>query len=179
MGAFGELVDRHRTAVYRAALAALGSPEEAEEAAQDAFLAAFRKLDGFRGDASFKTWLLSVAWHHALDRRRSLAARFRRFITMEDAGWASHPATQRSPEQRLLDDALHGEVRRLVARLPVPLRDALLLTSAGEYTYREIAGMLGIPDGTLKWRVSEARRRLRRTLEGLGYGTAGSSRSRD
>lgn len=53
--AFGELVDRHRTAVYRAALAALGSHGDAEDAAQDAFLLAYRRLDSFRGDASFKT----------------------------------------------------------------------------------------------------------------------------
>src|SRR5205807_829950 len=52
--AFGELVDRHRTAVYRAALAALGSHAEAEDAAQDAFLLAYRRLETFRGDASFK-----------------------------------------------------------------------------------------------------------------------------
>ena len=53
--AFGKLVDRHRQAVYRAALAALRSPEEAEEVAQEAFVAAYRTLGGFRGDASFKT----------------------------------------------------------------------------------------------------------------------------
>jgi RNA polymerase sigma-70 factor (ECF subfamily) len=57
--AFGELVERHQTAVFRAALAALGSHADAEDAAQDAFLLAFRRLDTFRGDASFKTWLLT------------------------------------------------------------------------------------------------------------------------
>ena len=78
--AFGELVDRHRTAVYRAALAALGSHADAEDAAQDAFLVAFRRLDTFRGDASFKTWLLTIAWHQAINRRRTLTRFLRRMI---------------------------------------------------------------------------------------------------
>jgi len=79
--AFGELVDRHRPAVYRAALAALGSPADAEDAAQDAFLLAYRRLDSFRGDASFKTWLLTITWHQAINRRRSLANIWRRMVT--------------------------------------------------------------------------------------------------
>ena len=69
--AFGELVDRHRTAVYRAALAALGSHADAEDAAQDAFLLAYRRIESFRGEASFKTWLLAIAWHQAINRRRA------------------------------------------------------------------------------------------------------------
>ena len=70
--AFGELVTRHQTAVYRAALAAVGSPAEAEDASPDAFVSAYRRLGSFRGDASFKTWLLTIAWNHAINRRRRL-----------------------------------------------------------------------------------------------------------
>ena len=70
--AFGELVDRHRSAVYRAALAALRSPADAEDAAQDAFLTAYRRLSSFRGESSFKTWLLTIAWHQAINQRRGL-----------------------------------------------------------------------------------------------------------
>src|SRR6267142_580477 len=84
--AFGELIDRHRSAVYRAALAALGSHTDAEDAAQDAFLMAFRRLDSFRGDASFKTWLLTIAWHQAINRRRSLSRVWRRMIAPKDQG---------------------------------------------------------------------------------------------
>ena len=70
--AFGDLVDRHRDAVFRAALAALGNREEAEDVAQEAFVAAYRGLDGFRGDATFKTWVTTIAWRRALNRRRGL-----------------------------------------------------------------------------------------------------------
>ena len=82
--AFGDLVDRHRTAVYRAALTALRSHAEAEDAAQDAFVLAWRRLGSFRGDASFKTWLLTIAWHQAINRRRGLMGRWRRMIPFED-----------------------------------------------------------------------------------------------
>lgn len=167
--AFGELVERHRAAVYRTALAALGSAEEAEEVAQDAFVSAFQKLDGFRGEASFKTWLLSIAWRQAIDRRSSLAQRIRRFITTEGAGWPDPPASARSPEDALLNAELRGHVRRLVRTLPVKLRDALLLSASGAYGYEEIARMLGVPAGTVKWRVVEARRLLKRKLARLGY----------
>jgi RNA polymerase sigma-70 factor (ECF subfamily) len=60
-------------------------------------------------------------------------------------------------------------VRRLVRALPARLRDPLLLCAAGDQTYHEIASVLGIPEGTLKWRVAEARRRLKDRLVRLGY----------
>ena len=61
----------------------------------------------------------------------------------------------------MLDAELRGHIRREIARLTPKLRDALLLASAGDHSYDEIAGMLGIPVGTLKWRVNEARRQLK------------------
>ena len=98
--AFGELVDRHRAAVFRAARAALGSHADAEDAAQDAFLLAYRRLDTFRGQASFKTWLLTIAWRQAINRRRSLSSIWRRMARIESgdapsrtwrAAWAIVP----------------------------------------------------------------------------------------
>ena len=71
--AFGELVERNRRAVFRAALAAVGSPSEADDVAQEAFVTAWRKLDGFRGDSQFRTWLLSITWRKAIDRRKSIS----------------------------------------------------------------------------------------------------------
>ena len=172
--AFGELVDRHRPAVYRAALAALRSPADAEDVAQEAFVTAYRKLDGFRGDASFKTWLLAITWRKALDRRGSLGRRLRRLAggaAESDADPMARVAdTGPSQEDALLSAELVRQTRRLVATLPAKLRDVLLLAGSGDYTYEEIATMTGAPVGTVKWRVSEARRALRRKLAALGYG---------
>ena len=166
--AFGELVERHRISVYRAALAALRSPAEAEDAAQEAFVTAYLRLDSFRGESTFKTWLLSIAWREALDRRRSLVRRLRRFSFGEplDDG-PDDPGP--SPECALLNAERLSAVRRLVKTLPAPLRDALLLQATGDHTYEALAEILGTPSGTIKWRVSEARRILRSKLETLGY----------
>ena len=176
--AFGELVDRHRSAVYRAALAALGSPADAEDAAQDAFLLAYRRLDSFRGDASFKTWLLTITWHQAINRRRSLTSVWRRMVapkTEEDAeaAMAGVASGGPSPEQAAEQEQLRRGIREAIRALSPKLRDALLLAQAGDYSYDEIGAMLRVPTGTIKWRVSEARRVIRKRLEERGHGHVG------
>jgi RNA polymerase sigma-70 factor, ECF subfamily len=175
--AFGELIDRHRPAVYRAALAALGSHADAEDAAQDAFLAAYRRLDGFRGDASFKTWLLTIAWRQALNRRRSLTRIWRQMIAASQDEHGESPldtiaSPTPSPEDAAVDDQLRRAIRRAIHALSPKLRDALLLAQSGEHTYEEIGVMLRAPVGTIKWRVSEARRVVRKHLRERGYDQA-------
>ena len=81
--AFDQLVARHQSAVFRAALAALRVREDAEEVAQDAFIRAWRALDRFRGDSSFRTWILRIAWNRAISMRRSLAGWLRRATPIE------------------------------------------------------------------------------------------------
>lgn len=178
--AFGELVDRHRVAVYRAALAALGSHAEAEDAAQDAFLLAFRRLDGFRGEASFKTWMLAIAWRQAINRRRSMARFWRHAVgrlghantDVEDDALESVAGDAPTPEAQTVYRDLHRAIRQEIRRLKPPLRDALVLAQSGAYTYDEIATMVNAPVGTIKWRVSEARRVVRLRLRERGYETS-------
>ena len=174
--AFGMLVDRHRSAVFRAVLAALGTREGADEVAQEAFVAAYRYLRDFREDASFKTWLLSIAWRRALTHRRRVRTFVSRFVQPpEDTEWQI-PVAGGSQEQAVLDTELKNAIRRQIARLAPKLRDALLLAAAGDNSYEEIAGMLSIPLGTLKWRVSEARRQLKLKLAEVGYGQLAGAR---
>jgi RNA polymerase sigma-70 factor, ECF subfamily len=173
--AFGTLVERNRRAVFRAALAAVGSPAEADDVAQDAFLAAYRKLSHFRGDAAFRTWVVSIAWRKALDRRRSVARWLKmtvtpqRFDDQAGDGMDELRSGWRSPEEHLASAELERTIRRLIATLPRKLRDALLLSGSDEYSYEQIAVLLGIPVGTVKWRVSEARRVLKQKLTSIGY----------
>jgi RNA polymerase sigma-70 factor (ECF subfamily) len=167
--AFGQLVERHQKTVFRATYAALGSREEAEDATQDAFLAAYRKLHMFRGEASFKTWLLAIAWRHALDRRGSVARRLRMFFSPDAAGWPEAPHPGPSQEQALAQSELRARVRDVVKTLPAKYRDALLLASSGEHTFEEMGEILGVPTGTVKWRVAEAKRQLKQKLAGMGY----------
>jgi RNA polymerase sigma-70 factor (ECF subfamily) len=178
--AFGELIDRHRSAVYRAALAALGSHADAEDAAQDAFLAAYRRLDSFRGDASFKTWLLTITWHQAINRRRSLTRMWRRMVEPKPAGehvenvglspLEQVAAVGPTPEQAAANDQLRRGIQHTIRALSPKLRDALLLAQSGEYSYEEIGAMLEAPTGTIKWRVSEARKMIKKQLRERGYG---------
>src|SRR4051812_4007724 len=79
--AFGDLVQRHRRSVVRAAVAALGSPSEADDVAQEAFVTAFQKLNGFRAEASFKTWILSITWRKAVDRRQSVTRWMQKLVS--------------------------------------------------------------------------------------------------
>ncbi len=175
--AFGELVDRHRTAVYRAAVAALGSAADADDVAQDAFLLAYRRLDSFRGEASFKTWLLTITWHQAINRRRSLSRALRRIVRPGtsadaddgDAFLASLAAVGPTPEETAAHRQFGRAIEREISALTPKLRDALLLAQSGAHSYEEIAAMLAIPIGTVKWRVSEARRVIKVRLRQRGY----------
>jgi RNA polymerase sigma-70 factor, ECF subfamily len=172
--AFGELVERHRRAVYRAVFAALGSGADADDVAQDAFVSAYQKLPAFRGDASFKTWVLSIAWRKALDRRRSVARWMRNMVARDASSDSVDLVETLASPDRAQDDVLSGhemrqQIRRLLRTLPRKLRDALLLAGCGDYSYDQIGRMLGIPVGTVKWRVSEARRILKMKLTAMGY----------
>ena len=166
--AFGALVALYQTAVRRAAVAALGASTDAEDVAQDAFLLAWRKLPGFRGESSFRTWLLTIAWRQALDRRRRQARWWARTSAPPypvDVDVAFGPDPSPDPEQGVLSRDLARRVAAQIGALTPKLRDTLLLASTGEHSYEEIATMLGIPLGTVKWRVSEARRLVRAGLD--------------
>ena len=177
--AFGELVLRHRNAVYRAALAATGAPADADDVAQDAFLLAYRRLGSFRGSASFKTWLLTITWNQAINRRHANKRWWQRFVDLglgsdgDETATNTFVSTSRTPEQLAAAGELRRAIRDAIARLPYKLRDALLLAQSGEHSYQEIGAMLGAPIGTIKWRVSEARRVVKATLSARGYGDAG------
>lgn len=174
--AFGELVDRHRVAVYRASMAALGSHAEAEDAAQDAFVVAWRRLDSFRGEASFRTWLLTIAWHQAINRRRGLTKWWKRIMPLEeDVGGPTRirPADEADPEQLASGGELQRDIRAAIRALSPKLRDTLLLAQSGDYSYEEIGGIVRAPVGTIKWRIAEARRRVRERLQELGHGELG------
>jgi RNA polymerase sigma-70 factor (ECF subfamily) len=166
-GAFDELVIRHQAAVYRAALAALRVPEDAEDVAQEAFARAWSTLERFRGEASFKTWLLTIAWHRAINRRRMRMNWLRRTAPL--TGSLVLVASSGAPDEDLRSGELRAQIGRAIEMLTPKLRDALLLARSGEYSYEEIGTMLRIPEGTVKWRVSEARRKVKQRLAELGY----------
>ena len=140
--AFGELVTRHQAAVYRAALAAVGSPPEAEDAAQDAFVSAYRRLGSFRGDASFKTWLLTIAWNHAINRRRRLRRGQEGLVGQAGREGEARSDLARdwgpSPEQVAMDAQLRRDIAAEIRALspmteePAPAGPRLVRTGISE-----------------------------------------------
>ena len=93
----------------------------------------------------------------------------RRFGDGPDELVEQMPADQRSQEEEPRRGRTAATIRRLIKTLPRKLRDALLLAGSGEYTYTQIGFMLGVPVGTVKWRVSEARRVLKEKMTALGH----------
>ena len=170
--AFGVLVDRYQHVVVRAVRAVLGPGDEADDVAQDVLLRAFRRIGGFRGEASVKTWLLAIAWRQAMSHRRSIAARLRRFIAPGDEARSIRRATGRLQDQALADigtsDARwRGSSRSAAGEVP----RGVDVGATGDHTFDEMSQALGVPAGTLKWRVSEARKRVKQKLERLGVTT--------
>jgi len=172
--AFDELVSLHYRTVFRTAMAALQRREDAEDATQDAFVLAWRKVPSFRGDSSFKTWLLTIVWRQALDKRRSRMKWWQRTSAprhgdghnmVSNDGLDQLISHEADPER--VTEARHRvrQVQHAIGNLTPKLRDTLLLAASGEYGYEDIATILGVPLGTVKWRVAEARKIIQGKLE--------------
>jgi len=167
--AFGELVTRHHAAVFRTVLTVCRSRDEADDVAQEALIQAWRKLATFRAQAQFKTWLLRIAWRLAVARRRSVWSRLRRFVEPCADPPPEPLDTGASPEDRVAGAQLLAAVQREDDRLPARLRAPLLLAMSGDCTFEEMAAILGAKTGTLKWRVMDARQRIKARLAARGF----------
>jgi RNA polymerase sigma factor (sigma-70 family) len=169
--AFSRLIEDHLTAARRVALAAVGQPMDADEAVQEASVAAWTRLDALQEPAAFRGWFMRIVWRKALDRRRSLRSWLDRFGTpASDARPMEFPASEPTPDAQLISRELARAIAQVVKALPRKLRDPFLLAASGDHRYEDIAIMLGIPIGTVKWRISEARRMIRMKLDRLGHG---------
>ena len=170
--AFGRLIERHLTAARRVALAAVGQPSDADEAVQEASVAAWRRLDALNDPNAFRGWYLRIVWRKAIDRRRSLRSWFDRFSssTGDDERPFEFAAADATPDQILISRELATAIAQVVRSLPKKLRDPFLLAASGDHRYEDIATMLGTPLGTVKWRIAEARRVIRIKLDHMGHG---------
>ena len=170
--AFGRLIDGHLTAARRVALAAVGQPTDADEAVQEASVAAWKRLDALHDPNAFRGWYMRIVWRKAIDRRRALRSWLERFglSTSDDRQPIEFPSADPSPDAILISRELGVAIARVVRALPRKLRDPFLLAASGDHRYEDIAAMLGAPVGTIKWRIAEARRVIRMKLDRLGHG---------
>ena len=143
--------------IYRFCFRLCGRADDAEDLAQDVFVAACQGAEHFRGRSSVATWLYRIAltqWHNRQRRRGPPSA------SWDDMGEVAAPGAdpaQTVPEDLALTHAL--------AALPDDLRESFLLVRAEGLKYREAAQALNVPQGTVQWRVHEAARRLRVLLQ--------------
>ena len=173
LDAFEALTNRYEQRVYSLALRMLRQEQDAEDVTQQTLLSALEKLNGFRGDASFATWLLRIASHAALKvirKRKGLNTVSLEEATEEPDSYGSIPHPEyiadwrQSPEelvrkneiQRLLDDAL--------AKLDEKHRVVFLLRDVEGLSVKEAAGALRLSEGNTKVRLLRARLQLREEL---------------
>ncbi|HEV8398540.1 MAG TPA: RNA polymerase sigma factor [Gemmatimonadales bacterium] len=156
--AFGELVERYAPQARRVARAVLGDPDEADDAAQDGFLSALVKLGQYDSRRPFGPWLMRIVANAATDRRRR--RQVRRVEPLDPGLVGGGPR----PDSEAVRNELGERLRAALAELPPRRRTAVVLFDVEGYSHAEIAGMLGIPEGTVRSEVFHARRRLRALL---------------
>jgi len=156
--AFGILVERYAAQARRVAWAVLGDPDDADDAAQDAFLAALTKLDRYDPQRPFGPWLMRIVANAATDRRRRRTVR--RTEQLDPGLTAGGPRPDADAERSALGERLRAGLAQLTPRR----RLAVVLFDVEGYTHREIGEILGIPEGSVRSEVFHARRRLRELL---------------
>lgn len=173
-GAFGALVRKYQRRVYATALHITGNHQDAADVAQDAFIRAYKGLAGFDGRADLFTWLYRITVNTALNhlRSRKRTDNLARAGASEVAAEGGRPEKlgdeERTPGEWLEIQERYRRVLEEVCSLSPSLRITLVLATVEGKAYREIAELLDIPEGTVAWRVNEARKQLRQRLAGDG-----------
>jgi RNA polymerase sigma-70 factor (ECF subfamily) len=150
------LYDTHAPRLYALAYRMSGDAEKAREFTQDTFIRAFSRLSQFRGDAAFSTWLHRIMVTVVSNSRRS-ELRFGREVGLDEAHSVEVSAPQAEPD-------LKECIARALEKLSEVYRTTLIMHDIQGYTHAEIAGILGVPEGTCKSRLSAARAQMRLDL---------------
>lgn len=162
--AFAQLVGLHEKKVYGLALRMCGNPEDAADAAQEAFLAAWKGLPRFRGEAGFSTWLYRLTSNTAIDHLRRVK-RQRGEVSLDGGGPGLDAVDDApSPQAQAEETELREAVAEGLSMLSEDHRQALLLRELRGLSYEEIASELRVDLGTVKSRISRARGSLRKIL---------------
>jgi RNA polymerase sigma-70 factor (ECF subfamily) len=167
--AFESLIRRHERRVFGLLLRMLGSVEEAQDVAQEAFLNLHRHGHRFRSQSRFSTFLYRVAVNAALNRRRSLGRRRARTEALERRQEAGDdlPSSPRNPEDAASGGEIQERVQNAILTLPPHLRVPLVLFDIEGCSYSDVANVLQVAEGTVKSRIHRARQALRERLRDL------------
>ena len=162
-GAYEEIVQRYQQVAFRTAYVITGSAADAEDAAQEGFVKAYRALDRFRADAPLRPWLLRIVANEARNRVRSTGRRQRLELQMTE-GFRPGDAAP-SPEAAAVAAEDRSRLLALVNELSEEDRRVIATRYFLELSGEETAVALGIPEGTVKSRLSRALARLRQRVE--------------
>ncbi len=154
---FGAFVGRQSRFAFRVAFAVLRNVEDAEDAVQEAFLKLYR-AGTWQSAADERAFVARTVWRTAIDRRPR---------SRQDALEADLPANAASPEESTISADWNATVHRLIDALPEQLRQPLALSAIEEMNSAEIAGLMGIPEGTVRTRLMRARAMLKGKLMAL------------
>jgi RNA polymerase sigma-70 factor (ECF subfamily) len=162
--AYGELMRRHRDAVFRLARAQVGDATDALDITQESFIAAFAALARYDRARPFRLWIARIAINKCHDWARRRAVR--RFFTfarpMEEAGSVADAA--QNPEEAVQSQAELARINAAIAALPANLRDVLVLRAIEGMSQSDAAQILGVSDKTVETRLYRARNKLAETL---------------
>ena len=162
--AFSQLVVRHKEGLYRLLRRYIGDPDEAYEAAHEAFIAAWRALPRYDPARSFGAWLRTIAINKARDRGRRLAFR-RLFFGGQEADLDAAVETGPGADATLEQTQAMAVLDRAIALLPTNLKEPLLLTAFDGLSQQEAAEVLGLSVKAIETRVYRARKSLAETLD--------------
>lgn len=165
--AFGQLVVRYQDRLYNSLMLMVKSPEDARDLAQEAFVHAFRKLDSFRGDAQFYTWLFRIAVNATISFRRKAARQKTSSVETAKEAAGIEPVDERGgarPSGRMEVQEEQELVRRALSELSDEFRQAIVLTEIEGLSYEDAAEAVGCPIGTIRSRIHRARNELREKL---------------
>ncbi|HYX40413.1 MAG TPA: sigma-70 family RNA polymerase sigma factor [Pyrinomonadaceae bacterium] len=165
--AFGEIVRRWERRIFALTYGILSREEDARDATQETFIAAFRNLSGFRGDAKVSSWLHRIAVNQCITRQRRAKVRGETSLegAAEDNGTQFAAPLHESPARIVEGRERTEAIRRAVDALPPELREVLVLKEFEELTFQEIADALQVPLSTVKSRLYTALKQLRLRLE--------------
>ncbi len=169
---FGVLVRRHQDRVYSMCVRMLGKPAVAEEVAQDVFVAVYKNLDRFRGDAKFTTWLYRVVANHCKNKQSYLIRRKTDRHESMDQGKETEDGEMKrelpnpgiGPEKATLQKERHRILEQGLAQLADEQRNIIVMRDLQGMPYDEIAATLEVAEGTVKSRLHRARAELKRKV---------------
>jgi RNA polymerase sigma-70 factor (ECF subfamily) len=164
VAAFERLIAQYQAKVYTFAFAFTGSPDRAQDLAQDALVKVYKSLGSFRFQSAFSTWLYSIVKNTYLDAIKSRAGRERALEEPLSARDVEHLREVATAEERLLQKESRRALFRALREVPLAYRTVVTLADVQGLGYEEIAAALGVPIGTVKSRLKRGRDALRDAL---------------